>query len=73
MPAVNDSKTVPRNEIDSFLTWLFDVCRALLYEVFHHVHVSVPAGQDERGGAVGLGGDQLGHLVLGAVVEKNLE
>jgi len=35
--------------------------------------VAVPAGQDERGGAVGSGGNELSNFFAGSVVKKNLE
>ena len=47
--------------------------RAPVHQVLHHLLVPVPAGQDQGGGAIGLGSHQLGHFFFRPVVQEHLE
>ena len=44
-----------------------------LHQIFNHFFVTVPAGEHQWGSTIGLGRHQLGHLVAGSVVKKDLE
>ena len=44
-----------------------------VHEVLDDLMVSIPAGENQRCRAVGLGRHQLGHLLFGPVVQKYLE